>query len=487
MSLKKLAGQTIIYGTSTIVGRVLNYLLVPLYTRVFVPQEYGVVTELYAYVSFLIVIFSYGMETAFFRFYEQDENKNKIFGTATISLFFSSTIFSGLLIIFSQDIADFLYYPQHRDYIVWFALILGLDALTAIPFSKLRQENKAIKFAVLKLINIGSNIGLNLFFLVWCPQIMKHSDHVFYSFTQQIYHPDMGVGYVFISNLVSSLLTILLFIPTFFQEKIILDKILLRKMIKYAMPLVIVGMAGIINETMDRIFLKLFLPLSHEETMGQIGIYGACYKLSLLMSVFIQAFRFAAEPFFFKQSIHHNAKEVYAEVMKYFVIIGCIIFLTVMLYLDVIKYFVGKDYHSGLKIVPVLLVANLCLGVYYNLSIWYKLTDQTNWGAWISVGGAVITIVLNYWLIPIIGFIGSAWATLACYSSMMVASYLIGQKHYRVEYEWKKISGYAGLSLLVYLISTKLNYSTAIYYLINSVLFLSFLLTVFLFEKKKKK
>lgn len=480
--LKKLVSQTAIYGLSSILGRLLNYLLVPLYTRIFIPQEYGVVTEMYAYISFLIVIFTYGMETAYFRFAEKEQDKENVYNTSLLSLLFSSTLLSGGIIYFSQSIADFLQYTNHKEYVIWFALILGLDAVVAIPFAKLRQENKAILFASFKLINICVNIWFNLFFLILCPYLLKNNIGVDY--LSVFYHKEIGVGYIFISNFIASGITLLLFLPRLLKINLKIDFLLWKKIFRYAYPLIIVGMAGIINETMDRILLKYLLPFSHEENLAQIGIYGACYKLSLMMTIFIQAFRFAAEPFFFKQSNESNAKEIYAKVMNYFVIAGCILFLGVMLFVDVIKFFIGEKYHEGLHIVPILLMANLCLGIYYNLSIWYKLTDKTNLGAWISIGGAIITLVLNYLWIPTMGYTGSARATFACYFLMMIASYFIGQKHYHVHYGWKKILLYVALSLAIYFISLCF---FQFQYFINSILLVSFFGIIFLIEKNKKR
>ncbi|NTW32754.1 MAG: oligosaccharide flippase family protein, partial [Bacteroidetes bacterium] len=447
--IKQLAGQTAIYGISSIVGRVLTYLLVPIYTRVFIPEEYGIVNEMYAYVSLLIVILTYGFETGFFRFLQLEPDKKKVYSTALISLLSTSLIFVLFAIFFAQPIADTLRYPDNKEYVVWFSLIIALDALASIPFALLRSQNKAKRFATIKIVGIIVNVLFNLFFILLCPYMKKHG--IMNDFVDLVYKGKVGVGYVFISNLISSGVTLLFLLPEILRVKYRFDFKLWKSMMRYSLPLLIVGLAGIVNETMDRIFLKYLLP----KNIGlfQVGIYGACYKISIIMTLFVQAFRFAAEPFFFSHAKNENAKQIYADVMKYFVIICTFIFLLVMLYIDVFKNFVGVKYYEGLPVVPILLMANLCLGIYYNLSIWYKLTGQTKFGALISIFGALLTVVLNLWLIPIIGYMGSAWTTLICYATMMILSFIFGQKYYNVNYNMKKILGYIGLSLLLYVIS----------------------------------
>lgn len=478
--LRKLAGQTAIYGLSSIIGRVLAYLLVPIYTRVFLPEEYGVVNELYAYVSLLLVLLTYGMETAFFRFSEMEDDKPKVYSTALISLLVSTGVFMMVALFSYRPLADVLRYPDHSEYILWFAIIVSMDALTAIPFARLRAENKPKRFATIKLLNIAFNIGLNLFFIVLCPYLLRKG--LYTGAVNAVYNPQIGVGYIFISNLISSAFTILLLLPEYLRIPYRFDRALWKRMIVYALPLLVVGTAGIINETMDRIFLKYLLP--EDVAMAQLGIYGACYKISLLMTIFIQAFRFAAEPFFFAQSRESDARKTYADVMKYFVIVCSLIFLAVMLYMDVVKYFVGSNYYEGLPVVPILLLANLFLGIYFNLSIWYKLTGQTRFGAYISVGGAVLTIVLNVLWIPWIGYMGSAWATFLCYFGMMVASYLLGQRHYPVKYNVAGHLFYILLAVLLYLISTWVVPETrSLRLLFNTGLLFIFLGTLAFFER----
>jgi O-antigen/teichoic acid export membrane protein len=481
--LKKLMSQTAVYGLSSIVGRLLNYLLVPLYTHLFIPSEYGIVTNLYAYVGFLIVLLTYGMETAYFRFSQSEKDYNKVFSTAITPLFLTSGIFITAMVLFSQNIASALQYEKNPEYIIWFAIIIGFEAITSIPFAKLRQENKPVKFAIYKFINIGLNIGLNLFFLLLLPYLSKNMNN---QFVEYIYNPEIGIGYIFISNLLAIIITFALFIPDFIKTKIKFSSELLKKMLIYGSPLLIVGLAGMVNEVIDRILLKYLIAVpsnitdSENYILGQIGIYGANYKLSILMTLFVQAFRYAAEPFFFSHQKEQNAKQTYADVLKYFVIFGLLIFLGIMLYLDIVKYFINSRYHEGLQIVPILLLANLFLGIIYNLSLWYKLTDKTSFGALIAVGGAVVTIVLNIILIPKIGYLGSAWATFFCYFSMMVASYYFGQKYYFINYNLKKIFFYFFIAIGIYFINKYVIFSsTIVSYSFKTLLLLSFISIAF--------
>jgi len=475
--LKQLAGQTAIYGLSSIVGRLLNYLLVPLYTNIFTPGQYGVVTELYAYLSFLIIVLTYGMETGFFRFCESGKNDTRVYSTSLISLFVSSSFFILLSVIFAKPVATALDYGNHSEYIIWLGLIIGFDAMSAIPFAWLRQQGKAFRFASVKLINIAVNICLNLFFLILCPYLILHG----YKIPVWLYNPAVGVGYVFVANMIASAVTLILLIPDM-RVAWVFDNGLWKKLLIYSLPLLIAGLAGMVNETFDRAMLKQLLP-DASTAMEQLGIYGANYKVAILMTIFIQTFRFAAEPFFFSQAKEKNAKELYAEVMKYFVIFGLFIFLGVMLYLDIVKYFIGPEFRSGLKIVPILLLANLFLGIFFNLSIWYKLTNKTHWGAYLALFGAAITIILNFWLIPIIGYMGSAWATLICYFAMMVVSYLIGNIFYKINYPLLRIGIYFAVASGIYIISQVHQISSmSLSLFVNTILFLLFVAFVYYME-----
>ncbi len=483
-AIKKLAGQTAIYGIPTIVGRILGYLLVPLYTRVFLPDQYGTVSVFYSYAAFLKVMLTYGMETAFFRFTEQEKDKDKVYSTGMISLLISSIIFLLFVLLFSGSISNWIGYPDSKNYVLWFGWILVLDAVASVPFARLRAQNKAKRFATINMVNIIVNIGLNLFFILLCPFILKeYPASLMAKAILVVYRPDWGIEYIFISNLVASSLTLLLLSPGMITVKWKLNPNLWKKMFFYAFPLLFAGMAGIINETFDRLMLRYLLPGTAEMATYQVGIYAACYKISILMTIFIQAYRYAAEPFFFAQAKEKDARETYAQIMNYFIIVVSLIFLVTMLYLDdfILPVLVGRNYWEGRGVIPVLMLANLFLGVYYNLSIWYKLTGKTYWGAWLSIIGAVITLGLNFWWIPlsqdhlIHGYYGSAWATFICYGTMMVLSYLTGQKHFPIKYNLLKFSGYLGLAIIIYLISTIVKPDTVLL----RVSFHTFLLAVF--------
>lgn len=449
--LKKLAGQTAIYGLSTIVGRLLNYFLVPLYTHFFLPAEYGVVTEIYAYVAFFIVFLTFGMETTFFRLYNNSEDKSHTYKHAFLIVGVINGGFLSLAVLFSSSIAAWMLYPDHPEYVVWLAMIVVFDAIAAIPLAKLRAENKAKKFAFVQLASIGTNIVLNLFFIAYLKNMYDSHGNDF--FLSSLYNPSIGVGYIFIANIFSSLIKPVLLLKSFPKPgKLSFDRKLVGQMFIYAFPLVIAGFAGIINETLDRILLKRLLYSQGEEfAMTQVGIYGACYKLSILITIFIQAFRYAAEPFFFSEAQGKDHKKIYSKVMTYFVITVTTIFLMVTLYIDVFKWFIPQQaYWEGLKVVPILLMANIFLGIYYNQSIWYKLSDNTKYGALIAIIGACITLLFNYILIPKIGYMGSAWTTLICYASMMLLSYYFGQKIYPIHYNLRKILFYLISAVLLY-------------------------------------
>ena len=487
--IKKLAGQTALYGLSSILPRFLNYGLVPLHTKMFIPYQYGIITEMYAYVAFLVVLLTYGMETAYFRFTNKEGNEELVvFGTILRSITTTGFIFIASAIFFQQGIAEWLRYPNHSEYVAWFAVIIGFDAISAIPLARLRHQNKPLKFAIINISSVFVNVGLNFFFLGYCMANYKAGNTNILIDT--LYNPEIGVGYVFISNLAASIFRILMSIPTFYGVKLTFNLSLLKKLLIYGSPLLIAGLAGIANETLDRILLKRILDdsIGELEAMSQLGIYGACYKLSIIITLFIQAFRYAAEPFFFAQAKNKNAPEVYANVMNYFVAVCGLIFLGVTLYLDIIKYFIpNTDYWEGLKVVPILLLANICLGIYFNQSIWYKMTDKTKYGAYIAIGGAVITIGLNLLLIPTMGYMGSAWTTLVVYALMVISSYFLGQKHFPVPYNLTKIGSYLGTALILFFGGTWLQNEYGFEYLIATVAILLFVGMVYWSEVKMTK
>jgi O-antigen/teichoic acid export membrane protein len=482
---KKLAGQTAIYGLPTIVARLLNYFLVPLYTYKFAAAEYGVVTDMYAYVSFLMIVATYGMETAVFRFSKLHEDKPLVFTSILTSVTTTSATFILLLSIFSNQIADWLRYPGHSEYVIWFAFIIGLDAISSVCFAKLREQNQAKRFAIIRALAILVNIGFNIFFIAYCKTIYDN-ETVHSHWINNFYNPEIGVGYIFISNLFASIATLLFLIPTL-NIKWRFNKALLLEMLVYALPLLVAGLAGMVNETMDRILLKYLWP-DKSTAMTQLGIYGACYKVAILMTIFIQTFRYAAEPFFFSHSTEKDSTKLYADLMKYFVIACSFIFLGTMMYMDIIQYFVGKEYRIGLQIVPILLIANLFLGIFFNLSIWYKLSGQTKYGAYLAIFGAFITILLNILWIPRYGYLGCAWATLVCYVLMAIASYILGNKHYPVNYNIKSIGGYLGLSLFLFGLSQVIYpESLAIRLSVNTFIVFLFVAIVYMIEVPKKR
>ena len=446
--LKRLATQTAVYGVSSIVGRFLNYLLVPLFTYYFSPAEYGVVSEFYAYTGFLAVVLVFGLETGYFRFRDATGGVPDVaYSTALRFLLATNLGFLALIALFDQPIADGLRHGDHPEYVMWMAAILALDSIAAVAFARLRAENRPWRFAGIKLIEILVTVALNLFFIVLCRDAYNHDPH---SLLGRWWSPEIGVGYIFIANLVGSAVKWLLLLPQWHGITAGFDRALFGKMMRYSLPMVVIGFAGVINEMLDRAMMKYLLPYDAATNLAMLGIYSACYKLSILMSLFIQAFRYAGEPFFFAHAGNKGAQRLYADVLHAFVIFCVFVFLLVTLYLDFFKYFIGAPFRVGLPVVPILLMANLFLGIYINLSIWYKLTDRTLLGAWVALGGAAVTIALNLWWVPVMGYMGAAWATLVCYVAMAAASYLLGRRYYPAPYQVTRVFGYIGLGLLLY-------------------------------------
>ena len=491
--IKALAGQTVIYGMGTIVPRLLNYLLVPLYTRVFVAGVYGQITDLYAWIAFLLALLTYGMETTFFR-YTQKENPDKVFNNIVSCIIFTTGIFMILYILLYKNFAHLIQYEHNTQYVLFLGIIVALDALTAVPFAKLRRLNKAKLFTLIKIANVSLNIGLNLFFLLVIPETALE-------ISNKIFGPQAGLLiWVLISNVLSSLLSLLLLLPQFKGFKFELDKGLIRPMLAYSLPILLISLVGMVNEVADKILIKYLTPIPDAETLAnlditgeeyalsQLGIYGANFKLAVLMTIFIQMFRYASEPFFFGKAKDRNAPELYAKVMTYFVIFCLLIFLGVMLYIDILKYFVGRggsDYHEGLIIVPIVLIANMFYGIVFNLSIWFKLTDRTFSGTIISIIGACITLLCLFVLVPHIGYLGAAIAHLGCYTVMMLVSYFWGQKVFPVPYQVGRIILYMIFAIGLFLLSTVFSeYSLIIRLIINTVLIIIYLGIVFIFERK---
>ncbi len=472
-----------VYGLGTIVPRLLNYLLLtPFYTRILSISEYGTITELYSYTAFLMVFLTYGMETAFFRYAGSSNNSNKAFTTSLISLCSTAFLFIIFIFSFSHPIADVIRYSNHSEYIIFIGLIVAIDAVSSIPFARLRYQNKAKRFAVLKIINVVVNITCNFLFFIIFPALIKKPE---FSFLSAVYSPDIGVGYAFISNLIASAVTFILLVPDIFSIKFNFDAKLLKQMLVYAFPLLIVGGAGMINEVSDKFLLKYLLPKG-VNAMQQIGIYGANYKIAVLMTIFIQMFKYAAEPFFFKQAGTQNSKAIYADVMKYFVAFGLLIFLGVTLYIDIFKHFIDAKFYSGLRIVPIVLLANLFLGIFYNLSVWYKINNLTKYGAYIALFGAAITLIINFAFIPQFGYMASAWATFICYFTMMIVSYLLGRKFYCVSYDIKSILIFMSSALVIFFINNQIHiHSFILAFSIKSILILVFIM-IFMFKEKIK-
>lgn len=448
--LKKLAGETAIYGVSTILGRLLNWLLVPLYTNVFLPERYGVVTNLMSYVAILLVVLTYGLETGYFRFASQEKDSSKTFSAGFLSLTVTTVLFWVLIFIFIDPLSEFLNVSEYKIFVILLALTLGLDTLTALPFAKLRQENRPIRYAGIKLINIFTNLGINLFFLLLCPWIQNKFPNIP---IEKIWNEQFGIGYIFVAYFVSSLVNLVFLFPDFFKISWKPDFALLKRILVYSSPILVVSICGMININLDKMIMPKLIP-DNLNPLYQTGIYGANYKLAVIMTLFIQAFRYAFEPFFFSQSKEKNSRQIYADVLKYFVILGLIIFLGVMFYIDIVKILIDSSYHEGLKIVPYVLLANFFYGVFFSLSLWYKLTDKTRYGAYIALIGSVITIALNVILVPRIGYLGAADAVLICFVVMTVVSYIAGQKHYPVPYDLKRIAFYFFLAMILFVASS---------------------------------
>lgn len=481
-SFKKLASDTVIYGTSSILGKILNWCLTPYYTFIFAPELLAIPTNLYAYVAILLAVLTYGMETSFFRYASKAEEPKKVYSTSLISLFFTSISFVLLVVVFHRDIANLLDYGDHPEYILWFGIIVGIDSFISIPFARLRLKNKAVKFATLKFINIGLTIFFNLFFLTLCPLILKNNPD---SFINLFYKPEIGVGYVFIANLISSIILFVLLLPEILESTLDFDKILLKKMLSYGFPILLVSVAGAINQSIDKVLMRFLIP-EDQNPMVQLGIYSANFKLAVLMNMFIQAFRYAFEPFFFSRGKSKDDTTMYAMVMKYFVIFGLTIFLGMVLYIDIIKIIIDAQYHEGLKVVPLVLMANLFFGMYFTLSLWYKLTDKTRYGAYMAIIGAFVTVVMNFALVPILGYMGSAIAVFTCYLIMLVISYILGQKHYPIPYDLKRIASYFAVAVFLFVVSRiTIDYSPLLKYFLHTTFIGLFLLTVFRFEKNQ--
>jgi O-antigen/teichoic acid export membrane protein len=478
--IKKLLGQTAIYGLPSIVGRLLNFLMVPLYISKFEQtSDYGVVSELYSWVAFLVVFLTFGMETAFFRFLQNSkEDKNVVFNNSFLTVLGINIIFFLTILLFSQSIADVLLYSGHYEYVILLGAVVCIDAISALPLAKLRAEEKALKFASIQSLSIIVNIGLNLILML-----------VFFDKA----HPGMGVIFIFAANLFASLVKPIFLYKDFLKIKLKFNKRLAKEMVVYALPLMIGGLAGIVNEAIDRILLVHLLYEGTDASLiaakAEVGIYSACYKLAMLVTILIQAYRFAAEPFFFSQLKNEDKNQIYTKVMDYFVAVVCMVFLVVSLNVDFIKLFFipNEAYWEGLKVVPILLLANVFLGVYLNQSIWYKLSNQTRFGAYIAIIGALITVLINVIFIPTYGYMASAWATMIVYALQMILSYVLGQKYYPIPYNIKKFFLYLGVAIGLYFMTVFMNLeeSSVLQFVVHNAIVVVYLAMIWVIEKPR--
>jgi len=464
--LRKLIGQTAIYGLSSIIGRVLNYLLVPLYTQVFDPGEYGIVTDFYAYVAFFNVLYLFGLETTYFRMVnKQGQEPDEVFNKLQTLIVINALLITSVLLAGATTIVNAFGYAGQEQYVYILSAVMFIDAVVALPFAKLRHEGKAFRFASMKLINIALVICLNVFFVIWCPNLISqgHGKIVHY-----FYDPGLGVGYVFIANLLANGFYLLLMGDLLLKLRITFPLKSIKVILQYCFPIMLLGLAGVTNEMLSRAILKFRLPVGFYEGLSNLdvlGIFGACYKLSVFMALSIQAFKYAAEPFFFKSAGEKKSPVLFSQVMNGYIIFASLLLMGVVVNLSWIsQLFLRKPaYIQALPTVPWLLLGGIFLGIYYNLSIWFKITDRTLYGAYISGTGALLTILLNWWLIPHYGYMASAVITAFIYLLMASISYLIGQKYYKIPYQvWKGLS----YICIIFLLSMAL-----FYYPISSSIF----------------
>ena len=461
-----------IYGFGTIVPRFLNYgILTFLYTRIFGKGEYGVVTELYAWMALLLVVLTYGMETGFFRFTQDNAEFKKVYSTSVISLFLSSSFFVLLVNIFIGPVSALLNYSNNHDYIRMFAAIIAIDAFCSIPFARLRKENRPVIFSIIKVANVIITIVAVVFLLIIAPGIWEKSTGWF----RDIYDPDYGVGYVFLANLIGSISTLLMLLPFILKVKPVFDRHIWTRMILYSFPLLIAGLSGSINDTLDKIILRRMI--GDQTGLETVGEYGAGYKIAVLMALFIQMFRFAAEPFFFERAKYEKAKETYAFVMKYFIISMLVIYLVINLYISGFQLIIAKSFREAIIVVPVVSMGYLLYGIYINHSIWYKLNNLTRYGVYITLIGTVVTVLINVLLIPVHGYMASAWAHVASYGIMIIMSFIFARKHFRVNYNMKEIVPYFIIATGMVIFSRIFSYGSLFTELfVNTILIMVFIL-----------
>ena len=473
--LKALAKDTAIYGLSSIVGRFLNYLLVPLYTATLSAASggYGVITNVYAYTALLLVILTYGMETTFFRFANKEgEDPRRVYSTALMAVGFTSLVFIVLVLTFISPISAAMGYAEHPSYVWVMAVTVALDAFQCIPFAYLRYKKRPVKFAALKLANIVMSIALNLVFFLALPAWYESTGGD--GFVSKIYSPEVGVGYAFYINLFCSGALMFLLVKELTGFKYVFDRALMRRMLSYSWPILVLGIAGILNQTAD----KILFPYIYKgaDAHAQLGIYGAASKIAMIMAMITQAFRYAYEPFVFGKAKDKDNRETYAKAMKYFVIFTLLAFLAVIGYMDILKHLIGSDYWEGLKVVPIVMAAEIMMGVYFNLSFWYKLIDKTIWGAWFSGAGCLVLVIVNVVFVPRYGYMACAWAGFAGYGTAMLLSYFVGQKHYPINYPVKDMALYVVVAVVLCLAMRWANASLPVWGALsaNTLLLLAF-------------
>ena len=488
--IKSLVKDTAVYGLSSIIGRFLNWGLVPLYTYLFSKADYGIVSYLYAIVAVAIVVLNYGMETGFFRYANKEDDSERVYSTAMVSLASTSLLFVILLSIFLHPISKALTLPHHADFVWMMGCTVAVDAFTNLPFAYLRFRRKAWVFAGIKLINIGVNIGLNLFFLLACPKINETFPQLISWFYAPLGGEAFGVGWIFLANVISTLVVLACLLPWMKVKHLTCDMQLLKKMLDYSWPLLVLGVAGNLSQGMGQIIIPYLFPDNPEGARTMLGIYGANIKIAVVMMMFTQAFRYAYEPFIFSKAARmgEDKTQAYCDAMKYFVIFGLAIFLGVMYFLPVLKHFIAPEYWAGLRVVPIMMIADLCFGVYFNLSLWYKLTDRTKWGMYLSLIGFALMLGGNLILVPAIGmpdgYIGSAWAALISYGGIMTVSYLLGRKYYPIPYEMKRIGLYTLLAALLWGVGSACTFQYAMWstYILRSLILCLYILIVAYFE-----
>ena len=473
-NMKSLAKDTAIYGLSSIVGRFLNYLLVPLYTAKLSAASggYGVITNMYAYTALILVILTFGMETTFFRFSNKEgEEPQKVYSTILTAVGFTAVVFVALVFTFISPLADVMGYAEHPSYIWVMAMTVAIDAFQCIPFAYLRHKKKAIKFAALKMLFIVMNILLNIVFFVALPALYtSYPDEI-----GKIYDPTIGAGYAFYINLACTASITFCFYKELTGFRYVFDRELMKRMFSYSWPILILGIAGILNQTADKILFPYIY--KGENAHEQLGIYGAASKIAMIMAMITQAFRYAYEPFVFGKSKDKDNRETYAKAMKFFIIFTLLAFLTVVGYLDILKHIIGQDYWSGLKVVPIVMAAEIMMGIYFNLSFWYKLIDKTIWGAWFSGIGCAVLIAVNVVFVPQYGYMACAWAGFAGYATAMTLSYFVGQKYYLIKYDLAGIGKYVVLALICFaLMKLGRDYISGLWVVVpNTLLILLFL------------